>query len=119
MFFCLSKSAQAFPGVPSCSYFVPSGRLLGAGVERRPPKRGVYVGQRPAELVGVKGFEPCGLFVPAKRCAGWGSPIDEKLKCSDLLRYWRYFVAVQAAREALTNSGKSSDLRKHGRGDRI
>jgi hypothetical protein len=60
-----------------------------------------------------------GLFVPTKRCAGWGSPIDENIKCSDLLRYWRYFVAVQAAKQALTNSGKGSDLRKHGRGDRI
>jgi hypothetical protein len=48
----------------------------------------------------------CGLFVPAKRCAGWGSPFDEKLKCSDLLRYLRYFAAVLAAREAFTNSGK-------------
>src|SRR5664279_1054976 len=48
----------------------------------------------------------CGLFVPAKRCAGWGSPFDEQVKCSDLLRYLRYFVAVQAARETLTNSGK-------------
>ena len=57
----------------------------------------------------MTGLLACGLFVPTKRCASWGSPFDEKVKCSDLLLYWRYFVAVQAAREALTNSGKGSD----------
>jgi hypothetical protein len=46
------------------------------------------------------------LFVPAKRYAGWRNPFEEKVKCSDLLRYLRYFAAVRAAREALTNSGK-------------
>jgi len=48
----------------------------------------------------------CGLFVPAKRCVGWGSPFDKQVKSSDLLRYLRYFAAVLAAREAPTNSGK-------------
>jgi hypothetical protein len=47
-----------------------------------------------------------GLFVRAKRRAGWQNPFGEKVKCSDLLRYLRYFAAVLAAREALTNSGK-------------
>lgn len=69
-----------------------------------------------------RGVVPFGrLCASLQRSAGQAgvSPFDEKVKCSDLLRYWRYFVAVQAARQALTNSGKGSDLRKHGRGDRI
>jgi hypothetical protein len=66
---------------------------------------GQPVASSPLDLVGVTGFEP-GLFVPAKRSAGWGNPLDEKVKCSDLLRYLRYFAAVLAAREALTTSGK-------------
>jgi hypothetical protein len=48
----------AFPGVPSCSFLVPSGVCWGPGVGRRPPKCGVYTGQRPVALVGVTGFEP-------------------------------------------------------------
>jgi hypothetical protein len=54
-----------FPRVPSCSLVFPRvpylflrGVCWGAGVERRPPKRGIRAGQRPAALVGVTGFEP-------------------------------------------------------------
>ena len=41
-----------FPWVPPCSFLFLQGVCLGAGGERRPPKRGVYAGQRPAALVG-------------------------------------------------------------------
>jgi len=47
-----------------------------------------------------------GLFVRAKRNAALGEPFRGAGQSSDLLRYLRYFVAVLAAREALTNSGK-------------
>ena len=45
-------------GFPRVPFLFLRGVYWGAGVERRPPKRGVYAGQRPAALVGVTGFEP-------------------------------------------------------------
>lgn len=48
-----------------------------------------------------------------------GSPFSKDVQCSDSLLYWPYFVAVLAARDALTRSGRASDLHKRGRGDRI
>jgi len=45
-------------GFPRVPFLFLSGVRRGPGVERRPPKRGIYAGQRPAALVGVTGFEP-------------------------------------------------------------
>ena len=49
------RLSLGFPRVP---FLFLRGVCLGAGVERRPPKRGVYAGQRAVALVGVTGFEP-------------------------------------------------------------
>ena len=49
------RLSLGFPRVP---LLFLRGVCWGPGVERRPPKCGVYAGQRPAALVGVTGFEP-------------------------------------------------------------
>jgi hypothetical protein len=56
--FGLSKSSRLSLGFPRVPFLFLRGICWGAGVERRPPKRGVYAGQRPVALVGVTGFEP-------------------------------------------------------------
>jgi hypothetical protein len=58
VFFCLSKLAPAFPGVPSRSFLFPRGaRCVRVGVGHR-AGCGIFAGQRPVALVGVTGFEP-------------------------------------------------------------
>jgi hypothetical protein len=49
------RLSLGFPRVP---FLFLWGVCWGAGVERSPPKRGIYAGQRPVALVRVTGFEP-------------------------------------------------------------
>jgi hypothetical protein len=54
-------------GFPRVPFLFLRGVCWGAGVERRPPMRGIYAGQRPAALVGVTGFEPAASSSRTKR----------------------------------------------------
>jgi hypothetical protein len=63
VFFCPSKSAPAFPGVPSCSFLFPRGLCRDCWEVGHSAQSAAFPYQRPVALVGVTGFEPA-AFVP-------------------------------------------------------